>query len=490
MKKQTFLGLLAFMLVLTGSAYAEVQNIRVSGDIDLKAISQHNFDLKAKQINDPGAGLGVSDATSNDDDVAFFLSTVHLQVDADLTDNVSATVQLLNQRVWDGENGGAAATDVEVDQAYVVLREFLYSPLTVIAGRQDLQYGTGFIVGPGLLADPNGNFGALDTNANHAGAQGQQYSDFNSYDAIRFIMDFAPITVEGLIAKINETGDVDNDENLYGALLNYKLDDWEAEVEPYWFFKKSESGRAGATVTVNDASLSTGTARTYETNKVHTVGIRTAASPFENFQVNAEGAFQFGELVDSTVEQERDREAWAATIDARYNWADVTWAPTTGLGWVFFSGEESSDAASGADQSDDFDAWDPVYRGSFTTFIQDFLSGADSSPNLYTTVDSVDTAATTNRHLLYLDVGVNPMEDLSVWARYTHARFDEAPASGRDEHAGDELDVKVVYDYTEDVQLGLWAGWFIPGDYYDEEAAATKSNEDAWTVGGSGTVNF
>ena len=106
------------------------------------------------------------------------------------------------------------------------------------------------------------------------------------------------------------------------------------------------------------------------------------------------------------------------------------------------------------------------------------------------TFDTLDTAATTNRHLLYFDVGAKPMEDLGLWARYTRVWFDEAPRSGRDTDAGDEVDAKVTYDYTEDVQLALFSGWFIPGDYYDQPESNTRGNDLAWTLGGSAAVKF
>ena len=52
------------------------------------------------------------------------------------------------------------------------------------------------------------------------------------------------------------------------------------------------------------------------------------------------------------------------------------------------------------------------------------------------------------------------------------------------------MDVKVVYDYTEDVQIAGWGGWFMPGSYYDEADSNARSNDLAWTVGGSGSVKF
>ena len=506
-------GLLSFAVALTGTAYAEVQNIKVSGDLDMKAINQHNYDLKEFKGNeslDPGFPRdGGNAANSDDDDVGFFLSTTRVRVDADLTDNVQASVRLLNQRVWD-----AHSTDesVHVDNAYVVLKEFLYSPLTVIAGRQNLQYGTGFIVGDGLLADPEAVFGVTDAAGVHAGGIGREHSAYNAYDAIRMILDFAPLTVEGVIAKLNETGTTTDDHNLYGVVVNYKLDQWSAEVEPYWFWKNDES----AAVTANDAySDGLGTAlASYDRNDVHTVGLRLAGSPIEHLRLSGEGAHQFGELEDDStteagvltgaqVNNERDRSAWGAQIRAEYDWVSVPWTPTTGIGWVYYSGEDAVPQRDGpatattesglpsVDQRDNFNAWDIMYRGQFTTFIQDFLGGQDSGAGIYTTADANDTASNTNRHLIFGDIGLKPLEDITLWARYTHVRFADAPRTGRSHHAGDELDVKAVYDYTDDVQLAGWAGWFFPGDYYDEpRLSGDRSNDVAWVTGGSANVKF
>lgn len=485
MRKLILVGLLAFAMVLVGTAYAEVQSVKVSGDLDVKWISQDNFDLKSKQLNNAGPGTASDGPISNDDGASFFLSTAHVTVDADLSDNVKTSVRLLNQRVWD-----AHSTDetIHLDNAYVVLKEFLYSPLTVIAGRQNLKYGTGFIVGDGILADPEGIFGVTDPGAIHAGGIGGQYSAYNSFDAVRAILDFAPYTIEGVFAKVDETGTASDDENLFGFLVNYKHGQWDAEVEPYWFFKQDESVAGSAGVTPSDQTY-----RTYPNNYVHTLGLRLAGSPIENLRINAEGAHQAGKIRNDTPNIERTRNAWAATVDGRYTWAKVRWTPVTGLGWVFFSGQ--APVASGAALSEaeaigrTYTAWNSMYRGSFTTYIQDFFAGGDGA-GLYTTADINDTSAGTNRNLIYGDVSVKPLEDLTLFTRFTHARFSRSPRSGRSTYAGDELDWKAVYDYTEDVQLGLWGGFFFPGRYYDQPASTIKTHDTAWTVGSSAAVKF
>ncbi|MBI3615583.1 MAG: alginate export family protein [Candidatus Omnitrophica bacterium] len=487
MGSRILVGLLAFAVALVGTAYAEVQNVKVSGDINMKWISQDNFDLKNKQGNLNPNQSGAAPVVTNDDGANFLLSSVRVKVDADLSDNVSTHVRLLNQRVWDAEAhaAGRDTNSINIDTAYVVLKEFLYSPLTLMIGRQDLSYGTGFIVGPGLLADPNGTFSTLSTGGSPHGSIGQQYSDYNTYDAVRAIFDFAPITVEALYAKINETGVTSNDQDLWGAVFNYKVGRWDAEVEPYFFAKLDE----GASVVVSDQTY-----RTFTSNYVYTPGLRLAGSPIENLRINAEGAHQFGKVKSTVNVEERTRNAWAATVDARYTWAHVPWTPVTGLGWVFFTGQKPVSSGTSLTEAQalgrSFTAWDLMYRGSFTTFIQDFLGGNDQAGGLYTTFDTNDTSAATNRHLIYGDASVKPLQDVTLWGRFTHAQFARAPRTGRSTYAGDEIDFKAMYDYTEDVQLTLFGGWFFPGRYYKQADPNVAGHDTAWTVGTAAAVKF
>lgn len=465
-KKITALALAVAFIAMP--AFAAVQNVRVSGDIDAKGIYQEDFDLKAESKS--GA------TTSNADDEGFFLSTARVRIDADLTDNVSTTVRLLNQRKWGTDS--AAASDVELNLGYITLKELLYSPLTLTIGRQDITVGRGFIVGAGLLQDPNSVFGT----------NGGQYSAYNSYDAIKAVLDYNPLTLTALAIKVNETGTSQNDSDIYGINLGYKPGQLDSELEAYWFLKKDESfnsdlGLAGSIGT-----------RTYETNIVHTIGIRGSVVPTGGLTLLGEIAYQTGEVRDHTGGApagssagdvlDRDRKAWAANLEGSYDFSNVTYTPKLGLGWTFYSGEEASN-------SGDLEAWDSMTRGLFFTAIHDFLAGSQSTGGLYTTVDPDDSSATTNSHIFYVDGSLKPLDDLAVSLRYATIRFDEAPVAGRAKRAGDEIDVQLSYHYTEDVHLGLLAGWFIPGKYYDgQTTASSRSNDTAAIVAGSVSVAF
>ena len=45
----------------------------------------------------------------------------------------------------------------------------------------------------------------------------------------------------------------------------------------------------------------------------------------------------------------------------------------------------------------------------------------------------------------------------------------------RDKQIGNEIDGELIYDYTEDVQIGLNMGWFMPGDAFHHSNDSTAS---------------
>src|SRR3989338_5611465 len=155
------------LMVAAPMVYAETQNVKVSGSIDAYWFYRVNYDLQDN--NDSGAipvGGAVPAAggttnftghSSEGDD--FFRSNTQIEVSADLTDNVSTVVNLVNQRDWNADdfvagdtaaastNTGSNEFDILLDLAYVQMKEIFYSPLTLTIGRQDLLLGRGFIIG-------------------------------------------------------------------------------------------------------------------------------------------------------------------------------------------------------------------------------------------------------------------------------------------------------------------------------------------------------
>ena len=473
----SIVGMAAIFTVAATPAFADVQNVKVSGDINVKGITRDNFDLKST-VRVPGA------APTSDDRLATILQTTHLQVDADLTDNVATTVRLVNQRFWDADV--EASNNVDIDAAYLTLKEFLYSPLTVTVGRQDLNFGTGLIVSNvALLADPNTLFGGaqIATTGVH-GSQAREFSDYNEYDAIRATLDFAPLVADFIVAKITEQGEGGHDQDLYGINLNWKGAPFgrvKGEGELYWFWKNDDA----ATYTIHDNG------RTYEKNDVHVIGGRTGFEPVANLWLDGEVAYQFGEIEDTSLvagqpAQTRDRSAWAAGAAATYTFANVQYTPSLGVSWLFLSGEE----AGGTNDADDVETWDQMFRGKGCVCISDYFAGTDAGYGYYTTFDPSDTDAGTNRHHLMVDLGAKPIDELALQVRYAHVWFDEVPVAGRSSSVGDEFNLQAKWSYTEDVLVSLLGAWFFPGNYYDGAAVASRGNNTAWQVVGDVTVKF
>ncbi|MDP8252888.1 MAG: alginate export family protein [Candidatus Kaelpia aquatica] len=433
--------IIAALMMLATSAFAAVQNVKVSGDITTYGVGQYIYDL-----DDDAGDADVSSYTAGDEN-NFFATITRLRVDADLTDNVAATIRLSNEREW-GEVG-QENTDVNLDLAYITLKEIFYSPLTVMIGRQDLAYGSTLVVG-----DPN-------TNANVAGDSDLDNAPYlskaKSFDAIVGVLDYDPWTIDLLYAKISEIyeGSNDEDQDILGLNLAYDFADYEAETEAYVFFVDGDQATASEDITV--------------------LGLRGSLAPADGLTIGAEIAIQTGDY--STTQ---DMDALAATIEGSYVW-DNEYSPMIKLCYDYRSGDNDTSAG-------DFDAWDPLYEDQTKGLIADYL------------FEGVNGGVNSNAQIINLGGSFQPTEDLTIaldWFNYTlDEKLSSAPSTwnsgmasqsikSTEDDLGNEIDLAIVYDYTEDVVIGLQAGWFMPGDVF--EAA---NDDDAFALVGSIAVSF
>ena len=235
-----------------------------------------------------------------------FITQTRLRVDADLSDNVSTTVGLINERAWGSEHsdsdvlagsgissattsaGGSDSldTDVQLYLASLTLREFLYSPLTVTIGRQVFNYGNGLILGDGGVnnaATGNLNFIAQDLTMR------------TSYDGIKAILDYKPLTIDMFYFKNSEAllnGNPNSDKSssdVYGLNANYQLNDPMATVVEGYMFSRFNG---------NDLDHhNTGGSPTTQPDKSDTLyvpGLRASTNPIKGLNVQGEVAWQLG----------------------------------------------------------------------------------------------------------------------------------------------------------------------------------------------------
>ncbi|HDP16269.1 MAG TPA: hypothetical protein ENN16_00270, partial [Candidatus Omnitrophica bacterium] len=282
---------LTAIALIAAPAFAEVQNVKVSGDVNSGGVSRQGYTLLPSN----------NSASSNNDNDSFLYTQARVRIDADLTDNVMATVRFLTEYDWNTySNTSGDGDNVDLDLANVTLKEVFYQPLTVTVGRQELRYGNAFVIG-----DPDTNTISKDGNLT-AG----DLSLRKSFDAIKAVFDYNPLVVDVFTAKIKETNKTRNDVDLYGINAAYDIGQHNSEVEAYWI------------LSANDVPVAP-TAGTNAGNSIHTIGVRGSVTPVENLNLLGELAFQRGKY-DSESVTKRDQKATAYQVAGEYAFPDVT----------------------------------------------------------------------------------------------------------------------------------------------------------------------
>lgn len=464
MRKQLLLAVL-LVAALAVPAFASVQNIKISGDVDSTFLHRKNFDLGA------GADLSSTPSNGSDHEQNNFFTQTRLRADADLSDNVSATVGLINERSW---NNNADGTDgIDINLAFVTLREMLYSPLTVVVGRQVFSYGNS------LVMDATGTNNSAPSESGLGSVAGDLTKQ-TAMDAIRAILNYDPLKLEFLYSKVSTgtaTGQADranDDVDLYGFNATYNLgDDMKSVVEAYFFAKKDRSKQEGS-------SDSPGA----QSDTIYLPGLRASTNILDGLNIQGEFAWQRGTKAGPTTAGDdhpnQRREAYAAQFIANYSIPVAEeYKPNAQYVYTWVSGDSNTGDTSSATQSSEnkWTAWDPFFEN-------------QGGGKIYNAIFNL-----TNMHIHSVALSAKPMEDVTVKGSWTGLWLDHefdctggscsnttlvtpdsttAPslAVTNDKSLGNEFDVDVTYDYTEDVQLGLSLGWFNPGD------AFTSANDD------------
>jgi len=455
--------LIAVLLVavMAVPAFASVQNVKVSGDLTTKWAVRSEFNLGA--IGNPGS----TKQNLND-----FISYTRVRIDADLTDNVSTTVRLLNERTWGNESSNVTDQNIDIDLAYVQLREMLYSPLTVTVGRQELFYGNGFIIGGN--GPNNQTVGALD----EPGLR--DLSMRKSVDAVKAVLNYDPLTIDMFMAKVADThrglniADKNDDIDLYGINANYKLSDkWNTVAEAYFFAKKDSSVPVGSDL---------------KKDSVYVPGFRVSTNPMKGLNLQGELAWQRGTDYNSASSTSVGREAMGGQFIASYLLPfekTAKYEPVVAYAYTYASGDKDtllSNGNPGAKQK----AWDPMFE-------------AVAGGKIYNAIFNL-----TNVHVNELSFSVKPVKDLTTkltWAMLTldkklndnsGATWTPIGAStgtytikNDKKDLGNEIDLDLTYAYTEDVSIGMSAGWFMPGNLF-----ADGNDKNATQLLTSMTVNF
>ena len=444
MIKRLIIVFAVLSFIFLGTAFSAVENIKVSGDM--------NNEVFTRDLTLGGADYTTGLKQKADESL---FSQIRLRFDADLSEGVSAVLRLISEEGW-GERG--TSNNLKVDLGYVEMKEFLYQPLTVIIGKQELHYGNGMIVGNTDTNQGKITGSAVATNLPNIVSD---LSLLKSFDAVRAILDFSPWTLDFVFAQVDEgnTNDRRDDEMLLGFNAAYSLGS-HGEVAELYFFSGDNTPQAIST----DAK-----------DKVYVTGARTLLNLSEKITVGIEGAYQFGDYRES-ASIHRHIAAWAGQFISEYRFLNA-YNAKVGLDFSYFSGDKSNISR--------YEAWNPMWE--------------DQSPaELMNTLLSMS-----NRKVIGLSASMMPREDVTLKLRYARGWLDKkfttalinpaiGPASGyvyyveqSKKHLGDEIDLYALYDYTEDVQFKVSGAWLVPGTVF-----SSRNDNLAYSVRAGVNVEF
>ncbi|MBF0387479.1 MAG: alginate export family protein [Candidatus Omnitrophica bacterium] len=436
------------VLALATPAFAAVQNVKVGGALKTTSILRDNMG-----------------AVGSPDNQAEILAQTELNVTADLTDNVSTNIGLLNERLWGNVDKTAneqSSSTVQLETAYVTMKEFLYAPLTVSIGRQPLKYGNELVIGS-----------SSDSNAVTQIDAVSDLTKKGNFDAVKAVLSYDPLTVDFFASRIDNNATVlvsgsnsitHDNINLYGVNLNYKLGDkMSTVVEAYTFVKANEQ----ANITSNRNTKNTTT---------YVPGLRVSTNPIEGLNVQLEGAYQFGRVWNNTATTDDSMSRLGAyALQGKVNYAlpvmkDMK--PVMGLGYRYLSGDKRTGNLT-SDDSTRTTAWQAMYENQDAGRIFDTLT------------------ANTNSQLTTVSMEISPLKDLtaqlslnSLWLAQKNAYLRDVttPSSTRagvnsSKYRGSEVDLDLTYAYTEDVKFGVSAGYFVTGKTFVADEGQDNKNK-------------
>jgi hypothetical protein len=478
----------AMMVVMASPAFAAIQNVKVSGDITTSWIYDAGLDLGASnntEITQTGGAQGISGASGflpvGQKKQNVFLTQTRLRVDADLSDNVSTTVGLINERAWNAENsvsstnGYANDTDVELYLASITMREFLYSPLTLQIGRQVFTYGNGFILGDGgPINGASGNLASIYAALNERTA----------YDGVTATLDYKPLTISLIYFKNSQTlnsieglGHLTDGQSsdVYGYNVNYQLNDpMSTVIEQYGFARINGADVGGIGPGGNKGDT------------MYVPGLRASTNPVKGLTVQGEIAWELGNVevpgpVTTAKADGERRDAMAAQVLASYSLPVLDkYKPTVNASWTYVSGDKNS--------NQNYDS-DPI-KSTRTYGAWDEFNTIQGAGTIYRSIFTMS-----DENIFSVGAAVNPLEDLTAGVTWSGLWAPQAFSNGQNPlvllqpngtsvypslnnkgyYLGNETDLSLTYNYTEDVTFGLTVGWFVPGDVFSAATHETAS---------------
>lgn len=343
-------------LCVCAPSVADLQNVKVGGQIVVLGEYYRNVETPGDGLRWPAASLfgratGTGPHLANDVYSAFGWDSdghgyaavsqwTRLNVTADFTDQVSAFIEFDCINEWgtrfrsnyttgvDMRNAG----DVNLYQSYIDVQEMFGAPLALRIGRQELSFGSGWLVGP------------------NDGGPAPAWGLF--FDGVRLTYATDVFSVDAWGAKLGENSPVeqDGDVDFYGVYATYS--GIENHVfDAYYLLVRDARSIAADTLDTPFSRLDilekVCDLDSYEPTMLNSVGVR-AAGEVCGFDYEAEAAYQWGDAdqIGSLFrsyfygDNHAEFDQWAANLQLGYTF-DVAWTPRVYVGYAYFGGEDN-----------------------------------------------------------------------------------------------------------------------------------------------------
>lgn len=475
--------LVATLVVTAGMSWAEMQNVRVGGEIRIRANAwDSSFNggvaplLVGREVRWPAATLQkrpIGDFLGGQNALSFWdwdskgpeyrnvIERTTFNVEAAFTDGVRAYIEFDSVDVW-GEDfrsnyitgaDARGAADIELYQSFIETTDTCGAPLRLRLGRQELVFGGGWLLGNGTRLP---EFTGL------------------SYDAVRATYALDALSIDAFAAKLAERSPLeqDGDTDLYGLYGSYTGIE-NVSLDAFWFLLRdaqslSDTQSAWLSERIEDfLGLDN-----YDPTTLHTIGLR-GAGHFGALDFTGQAAYQFGDanavgfLFNPLIygDDSAEYDAWAAHAEMGYA-LETLWNSRVFLGGAYFSGEDNR-SISFIDWMNPFLL--PTASVSFNRLFSDevysyFIDEMGQLSNFWTAWGGITARPTDNTEVTARLAYLSTIEefDQPIHVRFGRARIALAPAlsfwtTESESDLGWELALSGKYQYSED--LAFKAGW-------------------------------
>ncbi|MFA6241777.1 MAG: alginate export family protein [Candidatus Hydrogenedentales bacterium] len=543
------------VLFAAGTSTAELQNIEVGGKLEIYGVWYSDifepswgteripsFFLPYRPIG-PDGTISAYRLGDGGNELTFVEQRTRLHVSADFTNHVAAFIEFDSIDTW-GEDfrsdyitgadfRGNTSDDVELYQAFIEADQMFGLPVRLRIGRQELEFGSGWLVGADPGPDP---FVGL------------------SFDGLRLTTNWLGLSIDAWVTKVSEGGvaEQDGDVDFYGVYVSFTQpeeakpsgmglpmrllfpghlvyhgltkshlvgslhEEDQVTFDLYWMFLRDGVGGEDTTfsapsewfedlVDIDD----------YGPTELHTIGTR-AGGHFRGWDLEAEVAYQWGyvgsigHLFIPNGLQHGDDDAtagtWAGHVNLGYTF-EIPWSPNVSVGGAYYGGEDHRGLSV-------YEWVNPFKRPEASvSFNRLFSSWREDA--------FIDVSAMTNFWKAYAAVVATPTESIEVGGSVTYLEalqeFETpksvsfgnwavplAPALSfwTDKGARDlgwEASVWVSYAYSEDLSFELGYAHFFTGEAFEDGSfidynglsnVGGRGSDDADTIYAMTTLEF